>query len=55
LPDGPRPLPVTRSATIAANWPGPAPRRSGHNGGKTAVAAGAPVPRRAPTRRCMSS
>jgi hypothetical protein len=38
-------LPVTRSATIAANWPGPAPRRSGHNGGETAAAAGAPVPR----------
>jgi hypothetical protein len=36
-------LPVTRSATIAANWPGPAPRRSGHTGGETAAAAGAPV------------
>jgi len=44
-------VPVTRSATIAANWPGPAPRRRGHNGVKTAVAAGAPVPKRSPTRR----
>ena len=36
-------LPVTRSARIGANWPGPAPRRSGHNGGETAVAASQPT------------